>query len=169
MSPAPAPFRKDTASRSASIRAPVSVVLASLLTLLPFVATVPLLPPFGLLVLMGWRLRRPDVLRVWAPALLGLFDDLISGQPVGSAMFFWTLCFLATDVIDTRLVWRDFWQDWLIATGAVAFFLIGSRLVAAPLGAHVDTAVLIQILMSAALYPLVARLCAKLDPDRTRR
>ena len=51
------------------------------------------------------------------PLPLGLFDDLVSGQPLGSAMLLWTLCFLAIDVLEQRLVWRDFWQDWLIAVG----------------------------------------------------
>ena len=72
-------------------------------------------------------------------------------------------------MLDTRLVWRDFWQDWLIASGAIAFVLIGGRLVAAPFTAHVDMALLIQILISAALFPVVARFCAWLDRDKKRQ
>ena len=145
--------------------APLSVMLGSLMTLVPVVAVVPFLPPFGLMVLLGWRMLRGDSMRVWVPVLLGLFDDLVSGQPLGSAMLLWTLCVLAIDVLDTRLVWRDFWQDWLIASGAIGFCLIAGRLVASPFGAHVDTALLLQILASAALFPLIYRLCAWLDRD----
>jgi rod shape-determining protein MreD len=145
--------------------APLSVMLGSLMTLLPVVAVVPFLPPFGLLVLLAWRLLRGDSMRVWAPVLLGFFDDMVSGQPLGSAMLLWTVCVLAIDVLDTRLVWRDFWQDWLIASGAIGFCLIAGRLVAAPFGAHVDTALLLQIITSAALFPLVYRLCAWFDRD----
>jgi rod shape-determining protein MreD len=145
--------------------APLSVMLGSLMTLLPVVAVVPFLPPFGLMVLLGWRMLRGDSMRVWVPVLLGFFDDMVSGQPLGSAMLLWTLCVLAIDVLDTRLVWRDFWQDWLIASGAIGFCLIAGRLVAAPFGAHVDTALLLQILASAALFPLVYRLCAWFDRD----
>jgi rod shape-determining protein MreD len=108
---------------------------------------------------------RGDSMRVWAPVLLGFFDDMVSGQPLGSAMLFWTMCVLAIDVLDTRLVWRDFWQDWLIASGAIGFCLIAGRLVASPFGAHVDTALLLQISTSAALFPLIYRLCAWFDRD----
>ncbi|MES2445079.1 MAG: rod shape-determining protein MreD [Pseudomonadota bacterium] len=145
--------------------APLSVVLGSLLTLLPVIATFPFLPPFGLLLLLGWRLTKADSLKVWAPVPLGLIDDMVSGQPLGSAMLFWTLCFIIIDVLDTRLVWRDFWQDWLIAAGSAAFCLIAGRLVASPFGAHVDTALLLQIVVCAALFPLVSRFCTWLDHD----
>jgi len=148
--------------------APLSVVLGSLITLIPVVATFPFLPPFGLLMLLGWRLTNVDSLKVWSAAPLGFVDDILSGQPIGSATLFWSLCFILIDVIDTRLVWRNFWQDWLIASGAIAFCLIATRLVATPLQAHVDTALLLQIVVCAALFPLVSRLCLRLDYDPSK-
>ncbi len=149
--------------------APLSIVLGSLLTLLPLVATFPFLPPFGLLMLLAWRLHRADALRVWAPVPLGFVDDLVSGQPLGSAMLLWTLCFLAIDVLDTRLVWRDFWQDWLMAAGGIGFVLIAGRLLASPFSAHVDTALLMQIIVTTALFPLAYQLALRLDRDSARR
>ena len=149
--------------------APLSVMLGSMMTLLPIVTTVPYLPPFGLMILLGWRLVRGDSMKVWMPVPLGFFDDAISGQPLGSAMLLWTVCILVIDVIDTRLVWRDFWHDWLIASGAIAFCLIACRLVAAPFYSHVDTALLVQILISVALFPVIARFCAWMDRDTKRR
>ncbi len=143
--------------------APLSVAIGSLIAILPIIATFPILPPFGLLVLLGWRLYRADAIRIWAVPLLGLFDDIMSGQPIGLAMTFWTLCLVAIDVLDTRLVWRDFWQDWLIASGAIGFFLIAGRLIATPFAAHVDTALLFQIIVASALYPFFSRMCARLD------
>lgn len=140
----------------------VSVVLASSLTLWPFIARVPLLPPFGLLILLGWRLARPESLRIWAPLPLGFFDDLISGQPLGSAMLLWMACFFMIDLVDQRVIHRDFWQDWLVAAGSIAFCLIVGRLVASPLGAHVDTVLLLQVAVTILLFPLAARLCALL-------
>jgi rod shape-determining protein MreD len=145
--------------------APLSVVIGSMTVLLPIVATVPFLPPFGLMMLLGWRMTRGDSMRVWASVPLGFVDDMLSGQPLGSAMLFWTLCILAMDILDTRLVWRDYWQDWLVASGAIGFCLIAGRLVATPFSAHVDTALVLQIVVSCALFPLVARLCAWLDRD----
>ncbi|MBB4097491.1 rod shape-determining protein MreD [Sphingomonas kyeonggiensis] len=149
--------------------APLSVVLGSMTTLLPVVTTVPFLPPFGLMMLLGWRLVRGDVMKVWLPVPLGFVDDMFSGQPLGSAMVLWTLAILMVDVLDTRLVWRDFWQDWLIASGAIGMVLILGRLIASPFSAHVDSALLLQIVVSAALYPVIARFCAWLDRDKKRQ
>ncbi|MEG3175296.1 rod shape-determining protein MreD [Sphingomonas sp. RB3P16] len=140
----------------------LSVLVGSSLTLWPVVASFPFLPPFGLLMLLGWRLVRPESLRIWAPLPLGLFDDLVSGQPLGSAMLFWTLSFFMIDLVDQRVVYRDFWQDWLVAAGSISFCLILGRLVATPLAAHVDTTLLLQIAVSVLLFPLAARICAML-------
>ncbi len=138
-------------------------MLGSLVTILPFVTSFPILPPFGLLVLLAWRLRSPDVLPIWAAAPLGLFDDLFSGNALGSAIALWTAALIAIDVIDSRVVWRDFWHDWLVAGGAISVFLLGARLADTPLGSHVDTVLLIQIVIALSLYPLVAMLCARID------
>ncbi|MEN3746414.1 rod shape-determining protein MreD [Sphingomonas sp. HF-S3] len=148
--------------------APLSVMVGSMVTILPFVATFAWLPPFGLIMLLAWRLHRADTLKVWAAVPLGLFDDMFSGQPMGNAMMLWTLCFIMIDVIDTRLVWRDFWHDWLIAAGGIAFCLIAGRLIATDIGAHVETTLLVQILVSTALFPVATRFCAWLDRDFRR-
>ncbi|AJP71395.1 rod shape-determining protein MreD [Sphingomonas hengshuiensis] len=145
--------------------APLSIVLGSMMTLLPIVSVVPFLPPFGLMLLLGWRLTRGDSMPVWASVPLGFFDDILSGQPLGSAMLLWPMCILVIDVLDTRLVWRDFWQDWLIAAGGMAFALIAGRLIALPFSAHVDTALLLQIVISVSLFPVISRFCSWLDSD----
>lgn len=160
--PRPPLGRVDTAPRARWL-APVSIMLGSLMTIVPFIATFPILPPFGLMLLLAWRMRRPDVFKSWAPLPLGLFDDLVSGQPLGSAMLLWTIAHLAMDFVDTRLVWRDLWKDWAVAGATIGGVLIAGRLIAAPFGAHVDTAVLLQIIVAIACYPLVARLTAALD------
>ena len=142
---------------------PVTIIAGSLATILPVIAPVPLLPPIGLLMLLAWRLRRPDRMRPYAALPFGLIDDLVSGQPLGSAMALWTVCTLAIDVLDTRLVSRDFWQDWLIAAAGTGLCLTAGRLIAAPIGAHVDGALLLQIAAAAALYPGVARFVTWID------
>lgn len=160
---------QDDRAQRANWLAPLTIIVGSLVTLVPFKASFPILPPFGLMMLLAWRLHRPDLLKPWAAVLLGLVDDLVSGQPLGSAMLFWTVSFIAIDVLDTRIVWRDFFQDWLLAAGAIGFCLIAGRLVAAPLGAHVDTVLLIQILISIALFPVFSRLVSRLDGRRGMR
>ncbi len=143
-----------------------SIMLGSLITIWPLIASVPFLPPLGLLMLLGWRMARPGVLAIWAPLPLGFFDDLLSGQPLGSAILLWQVCFIVIDLIDQRLVFRDLWQDWLIAGGSLAFCLIAGRLVATPLSAHVDTPLVLQIAVSVLLFPLAARIAMWLDRRR---
>ena len=79
--------------------------------------TSPLLPDFGFLMLITWRLLRPEI---WTPRMalgLGLFADLVAGHPLGQSMLLWTTAFLVFDLIDARLGFRDYWMDWLIAGG----------------------------------------------------
>jgi rod shape-determining protein MreD len=82
----------------------VAVVLASWVPLWPVIASAPLMPPFGFLMLLAWRQLRPGLLPVWAGTLLGLFDDMVSGQPMGSAITLWSITMLALDVIEARFL-----------------------------------------------------------------
>ncbi len=143
-----------------------TVMAGSLVTIIPVVASVPLLPPFGLLMLLAWRLLAPLALRMWAPALLGLFDDLVSGQPLGSAMLLWQLGFFLIGLVDQRTMFRDFWQEWLIAAGILLFVIAGGRIFAAPFGASVDAVLLCQTMIAILAFPLAARLVAWIDRKR---
>ncbi len=160
------PFEEPFGRGRARLLPWATVMVGSLVTLLPWGATLSLLPPVGLLTLLSWRLLAPLSLRVWAPALLGLFDDLVSGQPLGSAMLLWTLAYFLVDAIDARSGVRDFKQSWAIASAAIAFALLGGRLAATPLDAHVDSVLLLQILISVLLFPAAARLVAWIDLRR---
>ena len=102
-----------------------SIIIGSLFPILPLIATVPMVPPCGLMLLIAWRLRHRTLFPAWAPLPLGLFDDLVSGQPAGSSMIIWTLAFFALDLFDRRMVWREAMQDWMIASALIAFGLIG--------------------------------------------
>ena len=145
-----------------------SVLAGSLATTLPWNASLGLLPPLGLLMMLSWRLLAPLSLRVWAPALLGLVDDLVSGQPLGSAMLLWTLAFFLVEALEARSGMRDFAQSWAIAAVAIALVLAGGRLFASPLSAYVDGVLVIQIILSVLLFPAAARLVAWIDLKRAR-
>lgn len=150
---------------------PVLAVMAGSLTaVLPIVAEWPALPPFGLLMLLGWRLLRPEMWPAWIALPLGLFDDLFSGQPLGSAMALWTIAFLAFDMMDNRAVWRDYWVDWLAAAAAIIFCLGGGvALVAFTTGGGHFLSIVPQTLISILLFPAAMRLCAALDRWRLTR
>ncbi len=160
------PFDQPLPPAQARVLPWAMVVGGSLLTALPVIATVPIMPPFGLLMLLTWRLLARFALRPWAAAPLGLIDDLVSGQPLGSAVLLWSLCFLGIELIERRLVYRDFWQEWLIAAAAIVFCLAAGRVIAVPFGAHVDGAMLAQGFATIMLFPVAARLVAWIDRKR---
>ena len=160
------PFEtKLPASRARAI--PWATVMAgSLVTIIPVVATIPLLPPFGFVMLLAWRLLARFAFRPWAAAPLGFFDDLVSGQPLGSSVLLWSLAFVAIDMIEQRLAFRDHWQDWLIASGLIALCIIVGRFIAVPVGAHVDTILIAQIAVTILTFPLAARIVAAIQNKR---
>ena len=162
------PFREPLPLGSARLLPWSTVMAGSLLTIVPVGATLSLLPPFGLLVLLSWRLLAPFAIRLWAPAALGLFDDIVSGQPIGSAMLLWTLGYFLVGVMEARSGMRDFWQNWVIAAAAITLCLVGGRIFATPLAAHVDVALAMQIALSILFFPAVAYLIGRLDARRVR-
>lgn len=143
----------------------VTVLIGSMLpALLPIVAQTPLLPPFGFMIFIAWRLLRADIWPLWIGLPLGLFDDIMSGQPIGSAVFLWTVVLLGLEMESRRHFWRDYRHDWLSAAAAIVFVLLGGWLFVA-IGGHGGPVVQIlpQIAYSIGLFPLVVRICAVLD------
>jgi rod shape-determining protein MreD len=143
---------------------------ACLLDLLPIVVQQPLVPDFAFLVVIAWRLLRPEIWSAQTALPLGLFNDLVAGHPIGQSMALWTITFLAFDLIDSRVGWRDYWMDWLFAALAIVFYAFGGWYVARMMGARIEFVVLVpQILLSLLAYPLVARLVLALDRWRLSR
>ena len=141
-----------------------SITLASMITTLPILVAQPLLPPLGLMMLLGWRLMRPGLLPMWAGFPFGLFDDVFSGQPFGSAGLIWSLVMITIELIDARAIWRDHWQDWVIASTLIALaLLLGLFIVGLAHSAPSSAILLPQIILSILLYPLIVRLCAWMD------
>jgi rod shape-determining protein MreD len=144
-----------------------SVMLASLAPLLPMIVSTPIVPPFGFMMLLAWRLLRNDLWPVWAALPLGAFDDLLGGAPIGTAMALWTITFIAIDLIDRRWVWRDHLQDWGIAIAFVSAYLVFALWLS---GGVLPLWVLLpQLVLTALLYPVVARTTAMLDRWRLGR
>ncbi|MBK6414915.1 rod shape-determining protein MreD [Sphingopyxis sp.] len=149
-----------------------TVMLASALPLmLPLVANSPVLPPLGLLFFLCWQLLRTEMWPVWIGLPLGLWDDLFSGQPIGTAIGLWTLASIAIHYSSQRIYWRGFLHDW-----AIAALLIANIQSLAALIVHPDAAtgrvlglVVPQIIISALLVPLFMRLTGKFDNFRLKR
>jgi rod shape-determining protein MreD len=139
-------------------------------TLLPgwlFMASAPYVPPLGFLTLLAWRQLRPGLLPVWAGLPLGFFDDLYSGQPMGSAILLWSLAMLALEVIELRFPWRSFAVEWLLATAMIVAYVLGGLGAANAAGGSTPVAVLApQVILAVLLYPFVGRIVAALDRFR---
>ena len=148
----------------------LSTIAACLLDLLPIVAEQPLIPDFAFLVLVAWRLLRPEMWSAQTALPLGFFNDLVAGHPIGQSMALWTICFLAFDLVDSRTGWRDYWLDWLFAGLAIIFYTFGGWYVAGMMSAPIPfTLLLPQIALSLLAYPFVARLVLGLDRWRLSR
>ncbi len=148
----------------------VTIILGSLMALLPLIAIFPLQPPFGLLMLLAWRLPRPTLWPAWVGLPLGLFDDMFSGAPIGTAMCLWTLTLLFVDFADVRILWRDHRQDWIVATTAIIGVVLLGWAIAGVTGGETPLLLMVpQMIVTALLYPLAARACAALDRWRFTR
>lgn len=147
-----------------------SVLLGSLAPMWFIIASAPVLPPLGLLMLLAWRQLRPGLLPVWAGLPLGLFDDLYSGQPLGSAVLMWSAAMIILDVIETRFPWRNFLMEWVVASAMIAATILFGLVLANAAGGNAPLVVIVpQILVSIFAYPLVARAVALLDHFRLLR
>lgn len=149
-----------------------SVMLFSALPmLLPLVASSAILPPLGLVMFLAWRLLHPTLWPVWIGLPLGLWDDCLSGQPIGSAMGLWTITTLVIEYIDQRTYWRGYWQDWLIAALAIIAIQLSGAAIVHP-SANVAQLFLqagFSILAAIMLFPMLVRFAVRLDSIRLLR
>ncbi len=159
--------RKDFRRRYVPIN---STEHASHLNLLPNITAAPIVPDNAYLVLHAWRLLRPEMWSATTAIGLGLFNDLIAGHPVGQSVALWTGTFLLMDLIDTRVVWRDYWMDWLFASLFILGYTYGDWLIGRWMGSQAEFAVLWPMIGASVLaYPVIARFVLVLDRWRLTR
>jgi rod shape-determining protein MreD len=148
----------------------LSVIAASLINILPIVVTSPVVPDFAFMVLIAWRLLRPEMWSASTALWLGLLDDLVAGHPLGQSVALWGAAFLLLDVIDSRLNFRDYWMDWLLAALFILGYHYADWLVGRWMGSRSAFEILWpQIGASVLLYPVVARIVLVLDRWRLTR
>jgi rod shape-determining protein MreD len=147
-----------------------TILLGSLTPWLPIIAAAPVLPPLGFLLMLAWRLLRPGLLPTWAGLPLGFFDDLYSGQPMGSGVLLFSLALIIVELIEIRFPWRNFWLDWLTAAGIVVPYIVVAALISGAKPTAVQLAAIApQVLLAVVLFPIVARIVAMLDRLRLMR
>ncbi len=142
----------------------VSVMIASLLSCLPLVVENGWFPDFGFLMLISWRLLRADVWPSWWAAPLGLFNDLVSGYPIGLSVSLWTASMLALDLLDRRTMWRDYWIEWALAALLILLGESTQWQVAALMGAAVPFSAMIpSLIIAIASFPVAAWVAGRID------
>ncbi|ANU07940.1 rod shape-determining protein MreD [Paraurantiacibacter namhicola] len=147
-----------------------TILLASLSPLLPIIPPAPIVPPLALLFLLAWRLLRPGLLPLWAGLPLGLWDDLFSGQPLGSGILLFSLIMIGLEALEMRFPWRNFFQDWLVAGLVLAVYLVLAAFVSgASLGGLQLGVIVPQLLLSIVMFPIVAGIVSLLDRLRLMR
>ncbi|MCJ2181846.1 rod shape-determining protein MreD [Novosphingobium sp. 1949] len=166
--------RRDKAAGTRINRAPspviarvvpwLTILFASLVPGWLVIASAPMLPPFGFLTYMAWKQMRPGLLPLWAGLPLGLFDDLFSGQPFGSAVLLWSFSAIAIDYFEERFPWRNFAIEWLVATSLIILYVLACYLLANLVAAHAPVSVVVpQLVLSVFAYPLIGRLVGHFD------
>lgn len=151
---------------------PLFSTLAAILlgAILPLVAQSPWVPNLGFLVLITWRLMRPEIWPIWAAAAFGLVADLVSGAPLGQSTLLWTAIFLGVDSLDAWLGVRDYWLDWGAAAAAILFHSVGVWYIALLMRSDIAFFVMVpQLAMSVLAYPIAARIILFLDRWRLAR
>ena len=162
------PFEQAPSSFKIRAIPTLSVVLGSLASALPIVSDYPALPPFGLMLFLGWRLLQRHVWYPWSAVLLGFFNDIASGAP-GTATLTWPLIQIALDIIDPRIAWRDHMTDWRLGGAFAALYLLLALIIGNLTGGHTPVLLILpQILITILLFPLIIRICAALDVWRLR-
>ncbi len=124
-----------------------------------------LAPGFLLMAVFYWTVHRPDLFPAWGAFALGLFDDLLSGAPLGLNAFVLLLAHFS--IVAQHKVFRGkaFWLIWaafaILAAGAHALTLLIGLLLA---GAIPDPrAAAAQLGLTVALYPVAAALFGRVQ------
>ena len=159
--------RRDLRRRYVPI---ASTILACLVNVLPIIVSTPIIPDFAFLVLLAWRLLRPEMWSVTTAIPLGLLNDLLAGHPLGQSAALWTSIFLIMDLVDSRVAWRDYWMDWMLAAVFILGYTFGDWAIGRWMGSTAEFGILWpQIGASILLYPVVARIVLVLDRWRLAR
>ena len=148
-----------------------TVVIGSMISLLPIVSATGWWPDWGLLMLVAWRLLRADAWPAWWAAPLGFANDLIVGNPIGLSVALWAAMMIAMDILDRRTMWRDYWIEWGIAALFIALAELAQWRVAALLGAPVPLGVTAGPATAVGIlsFPIAAFLVVRIDRWRLGR
>lgn len=86
---------------------------------------------------------------------------------MGSAMLLWTITLIGYEIIDRRMIWRDFREEWGLSSIVITLVLLGGLVIAVLTGGGFQPHLLVpQTLIAVLIFPLVTRVCGLLDQWR---
>jgi rod shape-determining protein MreD len=142
----------------------LSVLGASLLSTLPIMSPSGWYPDLAFLVLIAWRLLRPDPWPAWWAAPLGFANDIIAGYPIGLSVALWPAAMIFLDLLERRTMWRDYWIEWALAALLILAAEAFHWWIAALGGAALPFRVILPpVLIAILCFPAVAWLVTRLD------
>jgi len=124
-----------------------------------------LAPSFALMSVYYWTVHRPDLFPAWGAFAVGLFDDVLSGSPLGVNAFVLLLAHFA--IVAQHKVFRGkaFWLVW----AAFAFIAFGAQILTLFIGLLLKGAfpdfmiALTQLGLTIALYPAATALLGRVQ------
>jgi rod shape-determining protein MreD len=118
----------------------------------------PVMPALALTAVYYWTVFRPDLMPLWAIFLIGLFQDLLTGAPLGVGVLALVLVALAVAAQRRFYALANFVMVWVAYAVIAAFaFAIVWLLSSFVLGQLVDPAPLVlSYLATIATYPCLA-------------
>ena len=120
--------------------------------------------------MIGWRLLRSDPWPAWWAAPLGLFNDLVTGEPVGLSVALWTAVMIVLDLVDRRTIWRDYWIEWGLAAVLLLINESLQRWAAGLMGASLPYSKIVPpLLVSIFVFPIAAWIVSRIDRWRLGR
>lgn len=150
--------RLDSWARALSPFAITVLLILASVALVRSPEVAPVMPFLALAAVFYWSVFRPDLLPPWAIFLLGLFQDLITGIPVGAGVLSLLIVYLTVTAQRRFFSSASFFMLWisfiLIAALATLLLWLASCFL---LGQFIDPApVLLQYLTTIAVYPCLA-------------
>jgi rod shape-determining protein MreD len=152
--------------RSWRLAVPALAVLLSLYVMAaPVGVPAPLMPQLGLLAVLTWAIRRPDLMRVGVAFLLGLIQDLWFAGPVGVEACLFSLFAVLLASQQLVFITRPFNFEW----AAVSVLILMHQLVVWLMGRWLwsETIELVPLLLQGAvtmaIYPAIVWIHARLQ------
>jgi rod shape-determining protein MreD len=123
----------------------------------------PVMPAMALVAVYYWAVHRPDLMPLWAVFLIGLFQDLLSGGPLGVGIMMLLAVHAVVSAQRRFFASASFFLMWLI----FALVAFGAQLFAWMLASALAGMVIqprpamFQVLMTIAVYPCLAWIFAQ--------